>query len=430
MSTKAATAAVAAPTETATPSPFGIGDKVNFAGYPDEVPADERVFDVGQVLIITALPQVTGKDESGNDIVNGYAVADASTPSVTGMVFEEEVTLEATAEQWGFDPNALAKATKKAAAKGAKPAPATPAPAPTPSPAPAAKKAAAKKAATPPPAAPAPAPPAPKGKEKAKAAPATPAAPETATDTTAAPAATVPTPRRLKAADQQPTDNAITLTPALAGVVDGKQGLALLSTVDELVRQIDETYFTLGGALALVKQTGAYKAVTDRAGKPRFDGKAGFHDYCEDQGIGYRKAMYQIEIYEFAVGLGLDETDFNRIGWSKAKDIARLDIDAAEARKLIKYAENHTVGQVQEKIRKEYLSDEDGTGSGRRNNRNGGVTLTKRTVALLPDQNGTVDQAFARAKEMLGKTEAGDPSDGAALAFIAEQWLQMVTAGE
>lgn len=396
---------------------FGIGDKVNFSGYADDVPAEERVFTVGQVLIITALPQVTGKDADGNDVVNGYAVADATTPAKTGQVFEEEVTLEATAEQWGFDPNSLAKATKKRAAKPE--APASSAPAPTPAKKTPAKKAPAKKAdETPPAAVPA--------KKQATPPAAASVAPAAATDPATAEA---PKARRLTSAEHQPADSALTLTPAVTAVVDGKQGLALLSTVDELVRRIDETYFTLGGTLLVVKESGAYRSLTDRAGKAKFDGKSGFHDYCEEQGIGYRKAMYQIGIYEFAVGLGLDESDFNRIGWSKAKDIARLDIDADAARKLIKYAESHTVGQVQEKIRKEYLSDEDAAGSGRRNNRTGGVALTKRTIALLPDQNGTVEQAIARAKEMIGKSEAGDPSDGAAFALIAEQWLQM-QAGE
>lgn len=405
-----------APETALPPNVFGIGDKVNFAGYADDVPDSDRVFTTGQILVITALPVITGYDENKQPVMNGYTVYAADNsgkPGKPGMVFEDEVTLEATAEQWGYDPNAAAKALKK----GAKEAEKTDPPAAVTPPAKPAKPAK-NKDATPAPAAPASKPP----RKKAGTTEAAPEVPVIETEEK-----TPATGRRLASATTQPSVTT-TMTPAVAAAVGDLTGLDLLATVDELVRRIDESYFTLGGTLAVVKDTKAYTAKKGKNGESLYDGKAGFAEYCEAQGIGYRKAMYQIEIYQFAVGLGLSEQDFNRIGWSKAKEIARLDIDASEVKKLLKYAETHTVGQVQEKIKKDILSDGTGGSDGRRNNRTGGVVMTRRTLALMPDQEGIVEQGLKRAKAMIGKGESGDPSDGAAVALIVEQWLQMLAA--
>ncbi len=90
--------------------------------------------------------------------------------------------------------------------------------------------------------------------------------------------------------------------------------------IEEIVRNLTEeseaNKYKIGGALARIQ---ANENWWQEAGYQNFK------DYVEGSlGIGYRKAMYLIEIYKKLLLLGIPYTAFDGIGWSKINRIVSV----------------------------------------------------------------------------------------------------------
>jgi hypothetical protein len=123
-----------------------------------------------------------------------------------------------------------------------------------------------------------------------------------------------------------------------------------LDAAKAVARKVDETKFTLGGVLNHIYSEGIHKT----AG---YDGKRGFANYCETElGIEYRKAMELRNIYMIYAQAGVDETRLFEIGWSKAKELARLSVDTLRSNfnALAEFAVAHTRDELIEYIRTTY----------------------------------------------------------------------------
>ena len=163
-----------------------------------------------------------------------------------------------------------------------------------------------------------------------------------AADKAEAPAATAP----VSATPVVEIKDMVSVTEALAS-----EGGDALKAAKALVSKAEQTDFTLGGVLRHIHETGAFKSLG-------YDGKRGFDEYVEKVlGIQSRKARYLMTIYTKFAMLGVDESRLEAIGWSKAKELAR--IDEAELKKdfnkLVKYAEGHTRDELIDHVKTKYV---------------------------------------------------------------------------
>ncbi|QIG76126.1 hypothetical protein EVC24_105 [Rhizobium phage RHph_I4] len=178
-----------------------------------------------------------------------------------------------------------------------------------------------------------------------------------------------------------------------------------------LVNRSEQTDFTLGGVLHNIYVTGAFKSIG-------YDGKRGFSDYVEQElGVQYRKARYLITIYTTFAQVfrakGITEDDLLKLGWSKAKELARIPVNklVEDYDKLIAMAidkeksrddlithikENYEVVQREEVVK--------------------AIDLKFRLVADAAD---VVNQALEKAKGLAG--EGADLNK--ALEYMAGDWL-------
>lgn len=198
-------------------------------------------------------------------------------------------------------------------------------------------------------------------------------------------------------------------TQSVKTIIASEKGA--LEAAKVLVNRSEQTDFTLGGVLHNIYVTGAFKTLG-------YDGKRGFSDYVERElGVQYRKARYLISIYTTFAQVfrakGITEEDLLKIGWSKAKELARVPVDklVADYDVLIAMAvskeksrdeliehikENYEVVQREEKVK--------------------AIDLKFRLVADAAD---VVNEALNKAKGL-----AGDGADlNKALEYMAGDWL-------
>jgi hypothetical protein len=110
----------------------------------------------------------------------------------------------------------------------------------------------------------------------------------------------------------------IVLTPAVQELV--QEDRDALEAAKRLLKQIDNSYFTLGGVLAFIYERSLHRS-------KGYVGKRGWNDYLDRElpGISYRTAMYLIGIYKSFSAVGIDESSIGQFGgWAKAKEIARI----------------------------------------------------------------------------------------------------------
>lgn len=146
-----------------------------------------------------------------------------------------------------------------------------------------------------------------------------------------------PTPETAAAAAASDAETASTM-PAMVPGADLVQTVSDSQSVRELLAEKDavsaakyllvqeqRTQYTLGGVLKNINETGAYKSLG-------YTGKNGFVEFCEQElGVKYRKARYLINIYTTFQQIGVDEEALERIGWSKAAELARIPVDRLQS---------------------------------------------------------------------------------------------------
>jgi hypothetical protein len=192
------------------------------------------------------------------------------------------------------------------------------------------------------------------------------------------------------------------VTAALAA-----QGGDALKAAKSLVDRAEQTDFTLGGVLRTIHETGVFKTLG-------FDGKRGFDEYVERTlGIASRKARYLMAIYTKFALLGVDETRLEEIGWSKAKELARIE-DAElkkDFTKLVKKATDSTRDELIEHIKTKYKVTTRGGGG------DNSVKMVDFRFRLAEEEATTVTEGLKEAC-----TAAGTDDLNVGFAYLVGDW--------
>lgn len=120
----------------------------------------------------------------------------------------------------------------------------------------------------------------------------------------------------------------------------------LCDMAQEMAEEAAQREFTLGGILYHVRIGKKFRQIADGA----YDKVGGWNEYVEKElKIGYRKAMYLIEIYTSFSKAGVSGEVVAQIGWTKAQQIAKV-LESGNAEALIEAAENSTVEELKTTI--------------------------------------------------------------------------------
>lgn len=190
--------------------------------------------------------------------------------------------------------------------------------------------------------------------------------------------------------------------------LEGLEMNAALSLVSELSENIDYNYFQLGGVLSTIQSKGWYH-------------EAGYDSFKEfvakEYGLGPRKALYLVSIYNGLVDSGVAWNKVKHLGWTKLKELANV-ITPDNVDHWVGVAENSTVLQLLEAIKGANTAGDSGSSS---DDAEGQPTsnVTTMTFKVHTDQKETVRQALDKAKE-----EAGTDVDTVALEMICMSFLQ------
>lgn len=202
---------------------------------------------------------------------------------------------------------------------------------------------------------------------------------------------------------------------AIASVAgsDAEESAASLVAAKSLVNRVDETYYTLGGVLSYIKETGVYKSLG-------YDGKRGFADYVKAElGIDYRKAQYLIAVFDTVQEAGLNEQRLSEIGWSKAIQIMRvgdvsMDKLGEDFDNLIEFAKANSRDDLITHIKTTYEGIQSRTPSGE------GTKVNTLTFKASAEEAEQMERALTNAKRLAGTDDAN-----AALRYILNDWLMM-----
>jgi hypothetical protein len=190
-----------------------------------------------------------------------------------------------------------------------------------------------------------------------------------------------------------------------------------LSAAKDLINQSEETFFTLGGVLTHIHYERTYEALGGD-----YAGKQGWQLYVEKElGVGYRKAMHLIDIYQSFTALEIDEKRLSEVGWSKAKELTRA-LTADNADELLEFAEQHSKEEVIDYVKTTYPLARDGQGSAQPSER---VKKVSYKFALTDTEAEVANAALEAAKT---RGETTDLSQAAYLIF--SEWSQLVGAVE
>lgn len=203
--------------------------------------------------------------------------------------------------------------------------------------------------------------------------------------------------------------------------------LALLSTDDligtaqALETEQSQIEWKLGGALYHIRKDKLHRSATDAEGNPvpAYSETGGWQKFLEDYfpGLGYRKAMDLVSIYQHFTTAGVTGESMTGMGWAKARMIAKhVTAEGANPTELVELASTSTVSDLSEAL-KESLS----IGSSAANSKKR-VTLKFR---YLEEEGNAILTTLETAKAQLGKKDIGE-----ALAHIVTDWATQNGGGK
>lgn len=381
-------AAVAKKTAKAAPAPaaaetivFEAGQFVQFNGYGEDVPAEEQVLVAGEIYPVTDVtedghPVVQFPNPDFNEGKKEHPKTNPATLEVE--CFPDEVELVDAPEEATEEETAAAEAAAEPEA------------------APAAKKTTAKKAPA-----------------KEAAAEAAPAAKKSAPKKAAAKAAPEPEPEEAEGEDALvELENE---DPEVLALVEGSEDL--IGTAQELEANVATTEYQLGGVLRHILQTKAFTQMVDEDGKriEDFDEPGAFKVFLTQYfNMGYRKAMYLIQIYESFTLAGIENPAdaVAQIGWTKASKIAALMIEEGQdPAELLQLAQDNTVEDLSTALKEQVTVG--GT-------KGEGGTQAKRITfkfRLWEEEAASTNAILEEAVERLGLKDIGE-----ALVQIVQEW--------
>lgn len=184
-----------------------------------------------------------------------------------------------------------------------------------------------------------------------------------------------------------------------------------LKAAKELVRRSEETAYALGGVLSYIHKNSLHLALGFG------EGKRGFADYASQElDLEYRTAMYYIRIYEVFTRAGATEETVARLGWTKAKEIARVKDQKSLLNSfpaMVEYAEEHSRPELIEYIRDRFPEQ---VSENRRRDR-----PTRFTFRFDAVRSASTKRLLDYVKETAENTER----DEDAFAVILREWAEM-----
>lgn len=217
----------------------------------------------------------------------------------------------------------------------------------------------------------------------------------------------------------------VKLTAAPKAALTEAKGNPVVALMDA-TRRANLTYFVIGALLCEVRATDAHA-------DPKFfphgaevypEGQAGFEAFVSEHlGLEPRKAFYYASIYRAAILGGLTEKDFDKMGWSKAKEVARYILAGGEdVGSVLDEAKRLPYGDFEDGIKARMVNERLG---GTRGQSLGSHKVTRFPFTVFNDQADVIRDALNRAAEELGipSVEADKASIGKALFHIVSEWI-------
>jgi hypothetical protein len=157
----------------------------------------------------------------------------------------------------------------------------------------------------------------------------------------------------------------------------------------ELNHQVQETYYWLGGALAMVLQRGAH--LKENGGE--FEGEEAWNDFCQSEfDFKGSKGHDLVRIYRvFSSIEGFDPSKIDTIGWSKAA-IAANYVTPENVDEVIELAETTSQRELRPVLKEKYVGEDGTTAAGKTASR--GPSIKKVTLTF------SLDEAVAEAVQL------------------------------
>lgn len=175
-----------------------------------------------------------------------------------------------------------------------------------------------------------------------------------------------------------------------------------LKTAKELMENIDQNYFELGGLLAAIQENQWYEE----------GGHENLRVFVETElGTPYRKAMYLINIYNHIVDSGIPYEKIKGIGWTKLKEIAGI-MDADNVDDLVSKAKNMNTLQLIEEVKAMGVEGKEEMGTGESN------PIKSKVFKLHTDQREVIEEALEDAK-----LKCNTEHDAVALEHICMEYM-------
>lgn len=180
--------------------------------------------------------------------------------------------------------------------------------------------------------------------------------------------------------------------------------LRLATQLTELREQEEQTVFSIGGTLAYIKETEAFK-------------DAGFADmdaYVEGAlGLKERSAQYYVKVYVELTAAGVTSKDIEGLGWTKLRALTGV-IDKTNKAALLKKAKTLTRDALVDHVREIKLK-----GKASADTTKGPALVKVPAFKLHADQGTAFEAAISRAKLAYEVDNQGE-----ALFLMSQEWLQ------
>lgn len=201
-------------------------------------------------------------------------------------------------------------------------------------------------------------------------------------------------------------------------LLDSADGDPVAAAV-ELNQSIQESYFYMGGALAMVLQKGSH--LVENGGS--YEGDEAFNDFCQGEfGFKASKGRNLARIYQTFSSLpDFDPASLSDIGWSIASKLEKY-VTADNVDDVLETARSEDVTQrTVDAVMKEKFVSADGTSASGRATSRGGDKISVRTLSfrLSEDSGDTVDIALQQCMK-----QNGIESAELALERICLEWAQ------
>lgn len=190
-----------------------------------------------------------------------------------------------------------------------------------------------------------------------------------------------------------------------ASSVEHLDAESALKLIPELVDGVEYNNFKLGGVLCRMQEENWWKA----------SGHETFKSYLDaEHGLGYRKAMYLIDIYRNLVDSGVSWESVKNVGWTKLRVLAPI-LTQENAAEWVARAETMTTIQLEEYIKN--VKAANGAGSTGGTSSSTSSNVVSKTFKLHSDQVDIIEAALDKCKN-----QKSTEHDNVALQYICEEW--------